>query len=134
MWRDLERLGPGEGCPSASPAASRATVRSPRGWRWRGGGAGAPFARAVMSANFAEDREIGEAVIVEILGALGLPAAELMARAQADASKLALRCQTDARSRTGPVRGAGASVSVRSCSGATIAWRMLAWACRADRR
>lgn len=56
----------------------------------------APFARAVMTANFAEDREIAEpAVIREILVALGLSDAEIMARAQADANKLALRCQTE---------------------------------------
>ena len=56
----------------------------------------AAFARAVMMANFAEDHEIGEeAVIGAILGTLGLPAAEVIARAQADANKLALRCQTE---------------------------------------
>ena len=98
MWRDLERLAEKEGLPFLRPsrfprngllAARVALVGVEEGWV-------APFARAVMSANFAEDREIGEdAVIVEILGALGLPAAELMARAQADANKLALRCQTE---------------------------------------
>ncbi len=98
MWRDLERLAEKEGLPFRRPsrfprngllAARVAMVGVEEGWV-------APFARAVMSANFAEDREIGEeAVIGEILCTLGLPAAELMARAQADANKLALRCQTE---------------------------------------
>ena len=98
MWRDLERLAEKEGLPFRRPsrfprngllAARVALVGVEEGWV-------APFARAVMSANFAEDREIGEeAVIVEILGTLGLPGAEVITRAQADANKLALRCQTE---------------------------------------
>ncbi len=109
MWRDLERLAEKEGLPFRHPsrfprngllAARVALVGVEEGWV-------APFARAVMSANFAEDREIGEeAVIVEILGALGLPAAELMARAQADANKLALRCQTERAAELGLFGGA----------------------------
>ncbi|WP_415258501.1 2-hydroxychromene-2-carboxylate isomerase [Thauera phenylacetica] len=98
MWRDLERLAEKEGLPFRRPsrfprngllAARVALVGVEEGWV-------APFARAVMTANFAEDREIGEeAVIVEILGTLGLPGAEVITRAQADANKLALRCQTE---------------------------------------
>lgn len=98
MWRDLERLAEKEGLPFRRPsrfprngllAARVALVGVEEGWV-------AAFARAVMTANFAEDREIGEeAVIVEILGTLGLPAAEVIACAQADANKLALRCQTE---------------------------------------
>ena len=98
MWRDLERLAEKEGLPFRRPsrfprngllAARVALVGGEEGWV-------APFARAVMTANFAEDREIGEeAVIGEILGTLGLPAAEVITRAQADANKLALRCQTE---------------------------------------
>ena len=98
MWRDLERLAEKEGLPFPRPsrfprngllAARVALVGVEEGWV-------AAFARAVMTANFAEDREIGEeAVIGEILGTLGLPAAEVITRAQADANKLALRCQTE---------------------------------------
>ena len=94
----------------------------------------APFARAVMSANFAEDREIGEAVIVEILGALGLPAAELMARAQADASKLALRCQTERAARLGLFGAPSFRVGEELFWGNDRLEDALAWACRADRR
>ena len=98
MWRDLECLAEKEGLPFLRPsrfprngllAARVALVGVEEGWV-------AAFARAVMMANFAEDREIGEeAVIGAILGTLGLPAAEVIARAQADANKLALRCQTE---------------------------------------
>ena len=98
MWRDLERLAEKEGLPFLRPsrfprngllAARVALVGVEEGWV-------AAFARAVMMANFAEDREIGEeAMIGAILGTLGLPAAEVIARAQADANKLALRCQTE---------------------------------------
>jgi len=98
MWRDLERLAEKEGLPFRRPsrfprngllAARVALVGVEAGWV-------AAFARAVMTANFAEDREIGEeAVIGAILGTLGLPAAEVIARAQADANKLALRSQTE---------------------------------------
>ncbi|APR04210.1 2-hydroxychromene-2-carboxylate isomerase [Thauera chlorobenzoica] len=98
MWRDLERLAARHGLPFRHPsrfprngllAARLALLGAHEGWV-------APFARAVMTANFAEDREIGEpAVIGSILDGLGLPAAELLARAQSDANKLALRCQTE---------------------------------------
>ena len=98
MWRDLERLCAREGLPFRRPtrfprngllAARVALVGVEDGWV-------APFARAVMTANFAEDREIGEpAVIEDILTALSLPAGEVLARAQADANKLALRSQTE---------------------------------------
>ncbi len=56
----------------------------------------ASFSRAVMQANFAEDRDIGErAVIADILSAQGLDADAVIERAQADANKLALRRQTE---------------------------------------
>ena len=98
MWRDLERLAAKEGLPFQRPsrfprsgvlAARVALIGVADGWV-------APFARAVMAANFAEDREIAEpAVIEDILSTLGLPVAEVMARAQDEANKLALRRQTE---------------------------------------
>ncbi len=98
MWRDLERLAAKEGLPFRRPsrfprngllAARVALIGVEDGWV-------APFARAVMTANFAEDREIAEAAVIgDILATLGLPADEVMARAQADANKLALRAQTE---------------------------------------
>jgi len=137
MWRDLERLAEKEGLPFRPPsrfprngllAARVALVGVEEGWV-------APFARAVMSANFAEDREIGEeAVIVEILGALGLPAAELMARAQADANKLALRCQTERAAELGLFGAPSFRVGEELFWGNDRLEDALAWACRADRR
>ena len=98
MWRDLERLAEKEGLPFQRPsrfprngllAARVALVGVEDGWV-------APFARAVMTANFAEDREIAEpAVIEDILAKLALPVEEVLARAQLDANKLALRAQTE---------------------------------------
>ncbi|WP_287369727.1 DsbA family protein, partial [Thauera sp.] len=56
----------------------------------------APFSRAVMNANFAEDRDIGQReVIADILAAQGLDAEAVIGRALADANRLALRCQTE---------------------------------------
>jgi 2-hydroxychromene-2-carboxylate isomerase len=97
MWRDLARLSAKYGLPFRVPtrfprngliAARVALCGVEDGWV-------APFARAVMKANFAEDREIGEpAVIAEIVADLGLPAA-VMERANAPDNKLALRRQTE---------------------------------------
>lgn len=137
MWRDLERLAEKEDLPFRRPsrfprngllAARVALVGVEEGWV-------APFARAVMSANFAEDREIGEeAVIGEILGTLGLPAAELMARAQADANKLALRCQTERAAELGLFGAPSFRVGEELFWGNDRLEDALAWACRADRR
>jgi 2-hydroxychromene-2-carboxylate isomerase len=97
MWRDLARLSAKYGLPFRVPtrfprngliAARVALCGVEDSWV-------APFARAVMKANFAEDREIGEAaVIAEIVTDLGLPAA-VMERANAPDNKLALRRQTE---------------------------------------
>lgn len=137
MWRDLERLAEKEDLPFRRPsrfprngllAARVALVGVEEGWV-------APFARAVMSANFAEDREIGEeAVIVEILGTLGLPGAEVITRAQADANKLALRCQTERAAELGLFGAPSFRVGEELFWGNDRLEDALAWACRADRR
>ena len=98
MWRDLERLAARYELPCRKPsgfprssllAARVALVGVEEGWV-------ANFSRAVMQANFAEDRDIGErAVIADILSAQGLDADAVIERAQADANKLALRRQTE---------------------------------------
>ena len=98
MWRDPERLAARyelpfhkpSGFPRSSLLAARvARVGVDEGWV-------AAFSRAVMQANFAEDRDIGErAVIVDILSAQGLDAEAVIERAQADDNKLALRRQTE---------------------------------------
>lgn len=98
MWRDLERLAARYGQPFRMPsrfprssvlAARVALVGAEESW------VGA-FSRAVMLANFAEDRDIGEEeVIADILRTLGLDAAAVIERAQSEDNKLALRRQTD---------------------------------------
>lgn len=104
MWRDLARLAEKYGLPFKMPsrfprsgllAARVALVGAEQGWV-------APFSRAVLSANFAEDREIGEPeVIAAILRDLGLPADALIAQAQGEDNKLALRRQTERASQLG---------------------------------
>ncbi len=98
MWRDLERLCARYGLalckPSVFPrngllAARVALLGQDEPWI-------ADFAKAVMCANFAEDREISHpAVIGAILLDLGLPADDLLARAASDENKAALRRQTE---------------------------------------
>ena len=98
MWRDLARLAHRYGLPLRLPsrfprngllAARVALVGAQEGWV-------EPFAKAAMTANFAEDREIAEpAVISDILAALKLPADDILQRAQAEPNKRALREQTD---------------------------------------
>lgn len=98
MWRDLARLADKYHLPFKMPsrfprngllAARVALLGAQSDWV-------APFSRAVMSANFAEDREIGdEGVIAELLDGLGLDAARLIDGAQSETNKLALRRQTE---------------------------------------
>lgn len=98
MWRDMARLADKYRLPFRLPsrfprdgllAARAALVGVAEGWV-------APFARAVMTANFAEDRDIGDAeVIAQLLRAQALPAAAVLERAQREANKLALRRQTE---------------------------------------
>jgi 2-hydroxychromene-2-carboxylate isomerase len=104
MWRDLERLCARLGLP----------LRRPSGFPRSGllaarvalAGAAEPwlpdFVRAVYYANFAEDRDIAErAVIAELLDALDLPAAVLLARADSELVKAGLRAQTEQAQRLG---------------------------------
>jgi 2-hydroxychromene-2-carboxylate isomerase len=98
MWRDLARLAEKYGLPFRVPsrfprdgllAARVALLGTDEGWI-------AAFSREVMRANFAEDREIGDApVIAEILSRLGLPTEALLAAALGEDNKLALRRQTE---------------------------------------
>ncbi len=98
MWRDLARLAAKYELPFQVPsrfprngllAARVALVGVAEGWV-------APFARAAMRANFAEDRDIGEpTVIAQILRELALPADDVLVRAQTEDNKRALRRQTE---------------------------------------
>jgi 2-hydroxychromene-2-carboxylate isomerase len=99
MWRDVERLCAKYGIPFARPsrfprngllAARVACLARSSSEPWL-----ADFARAVFRANFAEDREIGDTVVVRsVLDSLDLPGEELIERSTAPENKGLLREQT----------------------------------------
>ena len=98
MWRDLERITAHDGIPFRRPSvfprngllAARVACRF----------AGEPwlpaFVRAVYGANFAEDRDISARdVLVSCLVAAGTTPDTVLAAAETDEAKAALRAQTD---------------------------------------
>ncbi len=119
MWRDIERTAARLGIPFRKPsvfprnsvlAARVATVGVERGW-------GPGFVRAVLAANFADDREIAEpSVIDEILAGLALDGPATRAEAESPAFKPRLRDVT-ARAQAAGVFGAPTFVV-----GAEIFW------------
>ena len=104
MWRDMERICARHGLPWRRPSsfprsgllAARVTCRfADEPWV-------PAFVRAVFHANFAEDREIGEAAVVDaILGSLDLPTTAILDEARSEDGKRRLRDQTDAARRLG---------------------------------
>jgi len=99
MWRDVERLCAKYGVPFARPsrfprdgllAARVACLARAKSEPWL-----PDFVRAVFRTNFAEDREIGDAVeIRSILDDLGRPGAEIVERARTPENKQRLRDHT----------------------------------------
>jgi 2-hydroxychromene-2-carboxylate isomerase len=99
MWRDVERLCAKYCIPFTRPsrfprkgllAARIACLTKVTSEHWL-----PEFARATFRANFAEDRDIGDAAeICSILDSLGQPGARLVEQAQAPENKLRLREQT----------------------------------------
>jgi 2-hydroxychromene-2-carboxylate isomerase len=99
MWRDVERLCAKYRIPFMRPsrfprngllAARIACLAKATSEHWL-----PEFARAAFRANFAEDRDIGDAAeIRSILDSLGQPGAQLVEQAQAPANKWRLREQT----------------------------------------
>jgi 2-hydroxychromene-2-carboxylate isomerase len=98
MWRDLERICARDGIafcrPSRFPrpsliAARVACVGAEQPW-------GPTFVRAVYTANFADDRDIGDAAVVAaILRDVGADVDAVLARAQSSETKGQLRANTD---------------------------------------
>lgn len=98
MWRDLQRTCDALHLPFTKPepfpqstllAARVALAGLTQSWS-------EDFCRAVYSAEFADGRNIGETqVIADILTALGQDADAVLAQAQSDAGKSALRTQTE---------------------------------------
>jgi len=99
MWRDMERLCAKYRITFAKPsrfprngllAARIACLAKATAEPWL-----PEFTRAVFRANFAEDREIGDAAeIRSILDSLGQPGSQLVEQAQAPDNKRRLRDQT----------------------------------------
>ena len=98
MWRDLERRAAAQGLPLVRQtifpkhsvlAARVGLIAAEEGWC-------GPFARGVFHVNFAEDENIAEpAVLAPILQALGHEPQQVLARAQSEENKAALRAQTE---------------------------------------
>jgi 2-hydroxychromene-2-carboxylate isomerase len=98
MWRDLERVCATLGMPFVRPAvfpqntilaARVALVAFAEGW-------GEDYSRAVYSAEFGDGRDIGvPETITGVLTALRRDAAAVIALAQSDGIKLALRKNTE---------------------------------------
>jgi 2-hydroxychromene-2-carboxylate isomerase len=99
MWRDLERQCAKHGVPFARPstfprsgllAARVACLAGASREPWLPG-----FARSAFRANFAADREIGDAAeVASILDSLGLPGSRIVDLARVPENKQRLRKQT----------------------------------------
>jgi 2-hydroxychromene-2-carboxylate isomerase len=104
MWRDMERLCTAEALPWKRPsqfprngllAARVAALEEAAPWR-------AEFARRTYTANFADDQDIGDPVVVgRTLGSLGLAAADIVESAHRPENKERLRRQTEEAVRLG---------------------------------
>ncbi|TVO58882.1 2-hydroxychromene-2-carboxylate isomerase [Denitromonas halophila] len=135
MWRDMARLAAKYDIPFHLPsqfprngllAARVARLGQDQPWI-------ADFARAAMRANFGEDRDIGQPeVIVDILSALDLPAAQLIDAALAPANKLALRRQTEQAAERGIFGAPTLLVGDEMFWGNDRLEDALAWACRSE--
>ena len=98
MWRDVAReagaIGAGLRRPSQFPrntvaAARVALLGVERGW-------GPAFIRAALAANFAEDRDIADAAVIdELLAGLGLDGSAVRAEAESPDHRPALRAATE---------------------------------------
>ena len=103
-WRDMERQCAKFGLPWTKPGNFPRRALLPlrvalngadEPWVWE-------FCKQVMHMNFVADHEIDDVeLIAGILTSLALPAGELIARAQSDECKAALRAQSDEAARRG---------------------------------
>ncbi|MCX7294011.1 2-hydroxychromene-2-carboxylate isomerase [Janthinobacterium sp.] len=97
-WRDMARQCDKYGLPWRQPAAFPRTALLPMRVALVGADQGwiAPFARRMMTMNFAEDRDIDKLEAVsEALAGLGLDAGAIVALALTPDNKLRLRRQTE---------------------------------------
>lgn len=97
-WRDMQRQCDKYGLPWTKPTTFPRRALLPlrvalhaaeQTWVWE-------FCKLIMHANFVDDREIDDPIVVaDILTSLALPAGDLIASAQSDAVKTALRLQSE---------------------------------------
>lgn len=97
-WRDMQRQCDKYGLrwtrPTAFPRRALLPLRvalhgAEQPWVWE-------FCKQIIHANFVDDREIDDPIVVaDILTSLALPAGDLIASAQSDESKVALRRQSE---------------------------------------
>lgn len=104
MWRDMERLCQRKGIawrrPSVFPRSGLLAARV--AVALEGTDRLPPFAQAVYRANFAQDRDISDAAVLEeVLRSLSLDAEELLRRGTEDDIKVRLRANTDEAIRRG---------------------------------
>lgn len=98
MWRDMERQCRKYGLPWNRPSAFPRAAILPMRVAMLGANEPwiAAFSRLVMTQNFVDDLDIAnEANVRRMLGKLGLAADKVIADAQTDTNKLALRTQTE---------------------------------------
>ncbi len=98
MWRDMEREAAALGLPCRQPdpfpqnsllAARVALLGAKEAW-------GPAFTKGVFSAEFGDGRSISDAaLVVDVLGRLGLDPESVVAAAQAEENKTGLRAQGD---------------------------------------
>lgn len=102
VWRDMERQCAKYGLPWTQPTSFPRRALLPL--RVALVGASAPWISAyccrIMQLNFVDDRDIDDIVVVsEVLGSLGLDASAVIAAAQSDHNKLAMRSQGEEAAR-----------------------------------
>lgn len=133
MWRDLERLAGELGLPfkrpSVFPRHSILALRVALVGVGRGFGPG--FMRAVLTANFAQDREIGEpAVLDEVCAELGLDGPALRAESESPVYRPQLRAATAAAEAAGIFGAPSFTVGEELFWGNDRLEQALAWARR----
>ncbi len=104
MWRDLERLCAKHGIPWKRPSGfPRSSLLAARVALAGEGQPWVPeFVQQTFTANFAEDRDIGDTRVIEsILTAVGAPARDLIDRAGQPEVKAALRARGEEATRLG---------------------------------
>lgn len=133
MWRDLERLCEKYGFPLRKPALF--PQRSILAGRVACVGLSEPwcgdFVRGVFRATFAESKDIAEAATVAaVLRGLGVDPAPLLAAAEREPAKLALRASTDEASALGLFGAPNAVVNGELFFGQDRLEDAIAWAKR----